>query len=36
MDEQLKIVYRNYGVADRFPDGVIELNKQLEANKVYD
>ena len=30
MDEQLKIVYRNYGVADRFPDGVIELNKHLK------
>ncbi len=30
MDEQLKIVYRNYGIADRFPDGIIELNKHLK------
>ena len=29
MDEQLKIVYRNYGIADRFPD-CIELNKHLK------
>ncbi len=24
-----KIIYRNYGIADRFPDGTIELNKHL-------
>ncbi len=30
MDEQLKIIYRNYGIADRFPDGTIELNKHLK------
>ncbi len=30
MDEQLKIVYRGYGIADRFPDGIIELNKHLK------
>lgn len=24
-----QIVYRNYGLADRFPDGTIELNKHL-------
>ncbi len=30
MDEQLKIVYRNYGIADRFPNGIIELNKHLK------
>ncbi len=29
MDET-KIVYRNYGIADRFPDGTIELNKHLQ------
>ncbi len=28
MDET-KIVYRNYGIADRFEDGTIELNKHL-------
>ena len=28
MDET-KIVYRNYGIADRFSDGTIELNKYL-------
>lgn len=27
--EQLRIVYRDYGIADRFPDGTIELNKHL-------
>lgn len=30
MDGQLKIVYRDYGIADRFPDNVIELNKHLK------
>ena len=30
MDEQLKIVYRGYGIADRFPDGIIEMNKHLK------
>ncbi len=30
MDEQLKIVYRSYGIADRFPNNVIELNKHLK------
>ncbi len=30
MGEQLKIVYRDYGIADRFPDNVIELNKHLK------
>lgn len=31
MDEgQLKIVYRGYGIADRFPNGIIELNKHLD------
>ncbi len=30
MDEQLKIVYRWYGIADRFPDGTMELNKHLK------
>ena len=30
MDGQLKIIYRNYGIADRFPDNVIELNKHLK------
>lgn len=28
MDET-KIIYRSYGIADRFPDGTIELNKHL-------
>lgn len=26
----LKIVYRNYGIADRFPNGIIEMNKHLD------
>lgn len=30
MNEQLKIRYRNYGIADRFQDGIIELNKHLK------
>ncbi len=30
MDGQFKIVYRGYGIADRFPDNVIELNKHLK------
>ena len=30
MDGQLKIIYRSYGIADRFPDGTIELNKHLD------
>ena len=30
MVEQFKIIYRNYGIADRFPDGTIELNKHLD------
>lgn len=29
-DEHLKIVYRGYGIADRFPDGTMELNKHLK------
>ena len=29
-NKQLKIIYRNYGIADRFPDGTIELNKNLD------
>lgn len=29
MVEKLKIIYRSYGIADRFPDGTIELNKHL-------
>lgn len=28
--EPLKIIYRNYGIADAFPDGVVELNKHLK------
>jgi len=30
MDKQFKIIYRNYGIADRFDDDVIELNKHLK------
>ena len=30
MDEQFKIIYRSYGIADRFPGEVIELNKHLK------
>lgn len=29
MIDESKIVYRNYGLADIFPDGTIELNKHL-------
>lgn len=29
MDES-KIVWRNYGIADRLPDGTIEMNKHLK------
>lgn len=32
--QELKIVHRNYGIADAFPDGVIELNKHLEKYPV--
>ena len=28
--EQLKIIKRNWGIADRFPDGTIEINKHLD------
>lgn len=28
--EQLKIIKRNFGIADRFPDGTIEINKNLD------
>lgn len=28
--DESKIVYRGYGLADRFPDGTIELNKHLK------
>lgn len=27
--QKLKIVYRNYGIADRFEDGVVELHRGL-------
>lgn len=27
--QKLKIVYRNYGIADRFEDGTVELHKGL-------
>lgn len=27
--QELKIVYKNWGIADAFPDGVVELNKNL-------
>lgn len=30
MDKQLKIVYRSFGIADKFPDNTIELNKHLD------
>ena len=30
MNEQFKIIYRNYGIADRFDNNVIELNKHLK------
>ena len=30
MNQELKIVYRDYGIADRFPDGTIELNRNLD------
>lgn len=30
MEPQLRITYRGYGIADRFSDGSIELNKHLE------
>lgn len=31
MSEQgLTIIYRNFGIADAFPDGTVELNKHLE------
>ena len=29
MKQQLNIVYRNWGISDRFNDGTIELNKNL-------
>lgn len=29
MTKQLKIVYRDYGIADKFSDGTIEMNKNL-------
>ncbi len=29
-EQDLKIVYRGYGIADRFSDGTIELNKALD------
>ncbi len=29
MEKQFKIIYRNYGIADRFDNDVIELNKHL-------
>lgn len=29
MDES-QIVWRNYGIADKFPDGTIEMNKHLK------
>ncbi len=28
--EQLKIIKRGWGIADRFPDGTIEINKHLD------
>ena len=30
MGSKLKIIYRNYGIADRFQDGTIELNENLD------
>jgi len=30
MEQELKIVYRDYGIADRFDDGTIELNRNLD------
>ncbi len=30
MKPKLNIIYRSYGIADRFDDGTIELNKHLE------
>ena len=27
--QKLKVIYRNYGIADRFEDGTIELNRNL-------
>lgn len=29
MVKQLKVILRNYGIADRFEDGTIELNRNL-------
>lgn len=29
-EQELKIIYRDYGIADAFPDGTIELNKHLK------
>ncbi len=30
MEQQLNIVYRNWGISDRFNDGTIEINKNLD------
>lgn len=30
MEQPLKIVKRNYGIADRFSDGTIEIHKKLD------
>lgn len=29
-EQKLQIIYRNYGIADRFEDGTIELNRKLD------
>ncbi len=29
VEQKLKVIYRNYGIADRFEDGTIELNRNL-------
>lgn len=30
MVDELRIIYRGYGIADAFPDGTVELNKHLK------